>query len=449
MTAQLKPMYNLDAEQIILGMLMADENAFSRIPDGLEPADFYEAHHQNLFKLLKHRHIKRQPHDVMVIADLLIKRGKAQDVGGDAYLFTLVGNFASGANSRHYAQLILDHSQRRKIAASGLEMAAKAQSGDDVADIVDAAQHELLKICAPEVRKWQGSAEAVTAFTEKLERLFAGEDTREEFVFGVRELDEAVHIERTNLVFIGARPGMGKTVMGLQMAIENAKLGHKAHFVSLEMSNDEVVGRALSYVSKVPSAKFRNPQGIPHHEFDDLAAAMGMIGRWPLTFYDPPTLSLFGMMSYARKQAAQKNIDMLIVDYWQLMKGQNGQKRNEQLEEISRGAKEIAKELGIVVVMLGQLNREAVGTPNGSQFLWSDAPKQDANIIILPHRPIVENTGFQWPDYAGLIVDKNRQGRSGFTVSARYTGEFFSFSAWDGEAPREEPQQRTKKQQGM
>lgn len=427
----------LETEQAILGGLLLDNRAWDRVGDLLRPEHFTLHLHRLVFAELACQIGGGQPADVVTVSAALGERATITEVNA-------LASYVPGNASLHrYAGILIDrHLSRELLAASG-EVADIAQQHDlAINERIDAAQAVLAKL-TPDAPgdEWIGAYEGMVQHTQVLEDRAAGSITT--MPTGLCDLDECLNggLPRDSLVVIGARPGMGKTSLGLTIGLHMAQQRPVA-MLSMEMSHSDIRDRQTAMLGRVSLSSVLRPSKGAGLEWDRVIDGTERAKKLQFYVSDQGGLNINQVRAKARAIKRQHGLSVLVVDYLGLMVGLDPkQNRAYQLEEVSRGLKTLAKELGISVVVLAQLNRDvekrADQTPMPSDLRDSGAIEQDADVILLIYRPIQAkpDLGNEWKHYAKLRIGKARQGRTG-DVNLSYIGEQTRFEDWTGPPPR-------------
>jgi replicative DNA helicase len=441
------PPHSVEAETGLLGGLLMQNNAWERVSDIVVEADFYHHEHRLIYTAIVALVGACKVADVITVFEHLKSMGRADEVGGLIYLNALAHAVASASGVRRYAEIVRERSILRHLAAAGDEIATTALNteGRTVDALLDEAQHRIMKI-AETGRKsddWVGIYEGMTKHTQVLEERAEGK--LQTMGTGLSDLDEYLEggLRPGELVIVGARPSMGKTALGLTIGVHLAQV-FSVGLLSMEMSHCEVNDRLTAMLGSVSLSAVKCPQKGEGLNWTRVVEGVDRARDLRLHTSDQGGLNINQVRSKARNLKRMHGLDVLIVDYIGLMSGLDAKaNRNAQLEEISRGLKALAKELGICVLCMAQLNRKSEERPDQmpmmSDLRDSGAIEQDADVILFIKRPIMANPNLDtdWQHYAKLSVAKNRQGRCGY-LHLRYMGEHTKFSGWAGDPPCKE-----------
>lgn len=444
--AQLRiPPHSLEAESSVLGGLLLNNSAWDSVGDLLLDTDFYRAEHKLVFACIAALINSGKPADVITVFGQLEKTGKADDVGSLGYLNTLAQYVPSAANIRRYAEIVRERSVLRKLVSVSDDIATKAFNpmGKDVATILDEAGAAMmaLQMTGSTVEEWVSTDASVVKLLDAIQD--RAEGNVDSLPTGLRDLDEMLDggLRAGQLVIIGARPSMGKSALAVSIGMNVAKAGYPVGMFSLEMPAEELASRQLSMVSQVHLSKIRRSERLNQHDWSQITRGIEELRQYSFHISEHSGININQLRNRARKLKRQTGLKLLIVDYLGLM-GQTNPKdnRNNALGEVTRGLKNLAKELGIPIICLAQLGRD-VEKRTGARPVLSDLRdsgeiEQDADIVIFIDRPIMRDAALNddWKRYAEAIVAKQRNGSLG-SVNLRYVGENVSFLDW-GDDPK-------------
>lgn len=445
------PTISVEAEQGVLGVLMMSPGAWDRVSDILRPDHFCRDDHRAIFREIVAALDRNGPTDPVAINSALEVSGESEQCGGLAYLGDLAVAAFSAATVRRHAETIVERATLRALLSAAEEIVDVVHKPDSsVAEKLDAAQGALQKAAegSVSVREPVAIQVAITRFVDELERRFDG-DNRGAVSTGFVDLDKALNggLRPGQLVIVAARPGMGKSALALQIA---DACPAPALVLSQEMSEDDVVGRIFSARGRVALESLVSGQMAPS-DWEMVTFALGHLqNHGNLWIDDQPALKLSDVRSKARCVVRKKGrIGMLVIDYLQLMAGGgDGRNRNSEIEVISRGLKQLAKELGCPVVALSQLSRECEKRPNKRPMLSdlrdSGSIEQDADVVLCLYRDEEYNPDSPDAGTAEVLIRKQRQGRTG-AVRLAWNGRCAAFEnldmgAWSQQ--REDERQR-------
>ncbi len=420
------PPQAIDLEEAVLGALMIDKKGLDETIDILEPDFFYKIEHQEIYKTIKGLFNDSQPIDILTVSHALKKNGKLDQVGGDYYLVQLTQKVSSAAHIEYHSRIIQQkYIQRRLIQVSSQIIDRSYDETTDVFDLLDDAENKLFEITNGNLKKASERADRLVAQAIEKIKQVSEQEGLSGVPTGFTKIDQlTAGWQRSDLIILAARPGMGKTAFVLSMAKNMAiQYGKGVAVFSLEMSSVQLVTRLISGETGIDSEKLRKAT-LAEHEWEQLYSKVKKLEDAPLFIDDTPALSIFDLRAKCRRLVSQHDVQCIIIDYLQLMTAGSGHtgNREQEISTISRSLKSIAKELDVPVIALSQLSR-AVETRGGSKRpLLSDlresgAIEQDADIVCFIYRP--EYYGLtEWDDeeltpctgQAEFIVAKHRNG---------------------------------------
>ena len=436
------PPQAVDLEEAVLGALLIDKNALSKIVDILHHEAFYNEKHQHIFKAVVSLFGENQPVDILTVASELRKEGQMKQAGGEVYLAQLSQKVSSAAHIEYHARIIIQkHIQRELIRISSEIIESAFDETTDVLELLDSSEQKLFEVAQGNLKRNYESSEAlIRQALERIEHI-----SKQEGLSGVpsgfSDLDRITSgWQPSDLIILAARPGMGKTAFVLSMA-RNMAIEHdkKVAIFSLEMSSVQLITRIISSETGLNSEKLRKGD-LTDYEWKNLTSGVVDLEKAKLFIDDTPALSVFDLRAKVRRLASTQGLDVIIIDYLQLMTvgGSKAQgNREQEISTISRSLKSIAKELNVPVIALSQLSR-AVETrstskrPQLSDLRESGAIEQDADIVSFIYRPQYYQID-EWEDgtpcenEAEIIIAKHRNG-SLDDVRLRFIGELAKFA---------------------
>lgn len=435
-TYAMNAIHAVEAENSVIGALLLENGSWDRLGDKLKPEHFYNEQNRLVFAEVAKQLSAGKSCDIITVATALGDSVSLED------LDILAQYVPSAANLRRYADLVVERFKSRQLmAVSGELMELSQDHTSSISDRVDKAQGQLAKLIDDAPRDdWVSAHEGMTLHTIILED--RAEGRTKTMPTGLFDLDEYLEggLRPGELVIVGARPSMGKTALGLTIGV-NMATDYGVGLLSMEMSHSEVNDRLTAMLGRVSLSSVKRPARGEGLAWDRVVEGVESAKKLNLHTSDHGGLTINQVRSKARNLKRVHGLDVLVVDYIGLMTGLDAKaNRNTQLEEISRGLKTLAKELGICVLCLAQLNRKSEERPDQmpmmSDLRDSGAIEQDADVIVFIKRPIMANPelGPQWNNYAKLSVAKNRQGRCGY-LDLAYIGEQTKFEQWHGPVP--------------
>lgn len=443
------PPQAIDLEEAVLGAMMLEQNALTNVIDILKPEVFYKESHQKIFAAIHDLFSSGQPVDILTVTEKLKKKGDL-DIAGGAYTISMLTNrVASSANVEYHARIVLQkYLQRELIRISSNIIKDSYEDTTDVFEILDKAERDLFAVSETNLRR---NYDDMHSLVREAIKQIEGAKNQEGHISGIpsgyTELDRVTAgWQKSDLVVLAARPGMGKTAFVLTMARNMAVDFRKPIAVfSLEMAGVQLVTRLISSETELAADKLKRGQ-LEDFEWEQLNARLNTLTDAPLFIDDTPALSIFELRAKCRRLKAQHNIEMVIVDYLQLMSaGSDNHRgnREQEISNISRSIKSLAKELEIPIIAISQLSR-AVETRGGSKrpilsdLRESGAIEQDADMVIFIYRPeyyqITEDEhGNPTEGLAQVIIAKHRNGATE-TVNLRFIKNFAKFTDYESHA---------------
>lgn len=414
------PPQNLEAEQSVLGSLMVDEAAWDEVADIIVEGDFYKPSHRIIFAAIRELHKKSQPTDAIVLSNYLLASNKLESIGGPAYLAEIVDQTSTSANVKTHARIIKDKSTLRRVISTGQEYVEKAYTQDfqDVETFLNEFEASTFKIADMSTNQdLTDASNLVKASLEKLEFLYANKGELTGVPSGFIELDKmTAGFQPKELIICAARPSMGKTAFSLNL-VSHAALREKKSiaYFSVEMAKDMVMMRLLAGEARVNMSNLRTAS-LSEGDWSRLINAAAKMSETRLFIDDSSAISPYEVHSKARRLKSKHGLDMIIIDYLQLMSlKQKVESREREVSEISKTLKSIAKDLNVPVIALAQLNRGVEGRsdrrPMLSDLRESGSIEQDADVIMMLYREdYYERDSQELRGQAEVIVAKQRNG---------------------------------------
>lgn len=420
------PPHNQEAEQSVLGSLMIDRDAVIRIAALLKPDDFYSGANGLIYRDILDLYNRREPADILTLTDELTRSEVIDQIGGVSYLSVLVNAVPTAVHVEYYAKIIERTATLRRLISAGTQIVSLGyRDSMDVEDALDEAESSLFEVTQ---RRTTGDfvsiADVLNDYFDTIEYLQENRGAIVGVATGFTDLDQLTGgLQRSDLIIIAARPSVGKTAFALGMAygagVTNAKT---VGLFSLEMSAEQLVQRLLATETGIDSHRLRLGQ-IDDHEWERISRALGRLSQAKIFIDDSASSGIMDVRSKARRLQAEHGLDLLIIDYLQLMHGRRSENRVQEISEISRGLKQLARELNIPVIALSQLSR-AVETradhrPMLSDLRESGSIEQDADIVMFIYRDEVYDPETTRKGIAEIIVAKHRNGPVG-SINLRF-----------------------------
>ncbi|MDP8266323.1 MAG: replicative DNA helicase [Candidatus Aceula meridiana] len=426
--------HNEDAEKSVLGSMLIDQEAIGLALEVLDEEAFYSFTHQKIFLAILDLYNDQKNVDLITLSDDLKSKGILEEIGGVSYLTALIDLVPSAANIEYYAKIVKEKSVQRQLIRNASQILTESyQPGVDVDQLVDGAEQLIFEIAtARERQKATHIKDLIKGTIETIDNLYQ----RKEYVTGIPtgfvEFDKMTSgLQKADLIIVAGRPSMGKSSWAMSVA-EHAAVENKigVALFSIEMSKEQLVQRMLCSHARVDAQKVRTGFLLPS-DWPKLTAAAGKLSTTPIFIDDTPAISVLELRAKARRLKSRHDIKLLIVDYIQLMRGGSRvESRQQEISDISRSLKALARELNVPIIGISQLSRAVESRqdhrPQLSDLRESGAIEQDADLVILLMReeyysPTEENKGI-----AELIVAKQRNGPTG-TVKVTFLKEYMKF----------------------
>jgi replicative DNA helicase len=414
--------HSLDAERGVLGAILLDnQNLSAAHEEKIRPDDFFHENHRRIFERMEELDEERKAIDLLTLADELKRRGELESAGGVAYLASLVDGVPRISNVPHYARIVKEKSILRHLVHTAHSIEQRALDAElDADELLDTAESDIFRLAQDRIRQgFITIKELVTKNFDRLEKLVSEGRTITGLSTGYTSLDEMTSgLQPSELIILAARPSMGKTALALNIAENVALAGQRVAVFSLEMSKESLLMRLLSAHARIDAHKFRTGH-LARDDREKMSASLNELSRSAIWIDDSATATVLEMGAKARRLKNDKGLDLVIVDYLQLISARGRfNNRNEEVTSISRGLKALAKELQIPVLVLSQLTRAPERDsrrPQLADLRESGAIEQDADVVLFINRP-----GFYKPDapdeernQAELIMAKQRNGPTG------------------------------------
>lgn len=428
------PPQNTEAEEAVLGGLLIDPDAIIRVATILRPEDFYREKDAWIYDAIQILHERREPVDFLTVCDELERRGRLNEVGGAAFITSLINAVPTSIHVEHYARIVERTATRRRLLDAAGQIAALAyQEADDVEEVVDHAEQILFGVSERRISRELVPIKVVlSAYYDRIEYLTRHRGEMIGIPTGFSDIDRLLGgLQRSDMVILAARPSVGKTSLALSIAHNAAKKhGQRIAFFSLEMSNEQVVQRLISAETAIDSQRLRRGD-IAEDEWGRFMKATSDLAETLFYIDDTPSISALELRTKARRLHAEVGIDLLVVDYLQLMRGDfRSENRVQEISTISRALKALARELNVPVLALSQLSRSVESRqdkrPILSDLRESGALEQDADVVIFIYRDEMYNENTERQNIADIMVSKQRNGPTG-TVSLYFKKELAQF----------------------
>jgi replicative DNA helicase len=437
------PPSNLEAEMAVIGSVLVDREMLAAVGEIVRPADFYAHVHETIFAVLVDLYERGEPVDKITVAEELKRRNVLERVGGLPYIGALMDTVQSAGSARYYATIVREKSLLRSLIHAGTEITQLGFEGEeDVPGALDRSAQLVYTI---------GERRGITDFMpvsrlmkdafDHIDRLFHMRGDRTGLTSGFRDVDAmTTGFQAGNFVIVAARPGMGKTSFALNMAVAAAReCGEPIAFFSLEMSNNELIQRLICAEARISMNDMRRGN-IKQHQWEDISRAMGTLNDLPIYLDDMGALTIGDVRSRCRRLKSTVGLAAIFIDYLQLVRPgvlARNANRNEELSEICRTLKVTAKDLGVPIVALAQLNRgveiRSEKRPMLADLRDSGSLEQEADVVAFLYRDGYYNPETPEPDLTEFIIAKHRNGPTG-TVKLRFQREFTLFLPYADES---------------
>ncbi len=426
------PPHNAEAERSVLGAAMLDKDVLSEILEEVKAEDFYSENHKEIFQAIWELYRENSPVDMLTVCEEL-KRRKALDmVGGRAYIATLTAEVPSTANAAEYAKIVAEKATLRQMIKTSEDITEKGYEAKmDAAEILDYAESGIFSIA--QRRQKNDYAKIQDVLLENLRIIDEASKNKDKIVgipTGFKELDEKTSgLQRSDLVIVAARPAMGKTAFALNIAQQSAvKAGSSVIIFSLEMGKEQLGQRLLAMQARVEMQKLKQGD-LDRTDWDRISMAANDLNGTKIVIDDTPGISLMEMRNKCRRLKAEQGLDLVVVDYLQLMKFDGkADSRQQEISAISRNMKLLAREMDCPVIVLSQLSRAPEQRPDKRPILSdlreSGSIEQDADIVIFLYRDDYYNPETETPGVCEINIAKHRSGPTGkieLTWVSRYT----------------------------
>ncbi|MCX6766126.1 MAG: replicative DNA helicase [Candidatus Moranbacteria bacterium] len=416
--------HNIEAEQSVLGSLMLDKDAIVKIADLLRVGDFYKDDHNVIYENMLELYEEREPIDVLSLSNKLEEKKKLDEIGGSSYLASLVNTVPSASNVVHYAKVVQKKSLLRRLITAASEVVEMGyREGEDVDKIMDEAEQKIFSISQKYIKQdFIPIRSILEAAFNRIDELHREEHTLRGVPTGFPDLDNILAgLQKSDLVILASRPSIGKTALSLDIA-RYAAVKHKipVGIFSLEMSSDQLIDRLLAAQSGVDLWRLRTGRlrsDPEQNDFQRIGDAMGILSEAPIFIDDTATANVLEMRTMARRLQSEHKLGLIIIDYLQLMEGRRTENRVQEISEISRSLKNLAREINTPVLAISQLSRAVESRspqiPKLSDLRESGSIEQDADVVLFLYREDREKPDTPNKNIVEVIVSKHRNGPLG------------------------------------
>ena len=417
------PPQNIDSEKALLGSIMLKPEILNDISIIITNNSFYVEKHRLIYKTILELFAKNEPIDILSISSRMKEKNMLEQIGGRSYLAELVNLVPSAGGAKHYAELVHKKSMMRNlINAADFISELGYDEAHELDEMLDKAEKKIYEVTeSPTLNKFTEIKDSLEEAWERLDHLHKSKNELRGVRSGFRELDTMLAgFQKSDLIILAARPSMGKTALALDIARQTAtKYNTPVGIFSLEMSSQQLVDRMLASESLVNAWKLRTGNLTTDSEFDQIRQALDKLSKAPIFIDDQPANNILKMRSVARRLKSERGIGLIIVDYLQLMsptQSKGSDSMVQQVTEISRSLKTMARELEVPVIALSQLNRaveQRRDRPRLSDLRDSGSIEQDADVVMFIHRDDKYNKDSTKPNIAEILIEKHRNGPVG------------------------------------
>jgi replicative DNA helicase len=419
------PPQNIESEKAFLGSIMLRPDAMYEIFDIISPQSFYSDKHKRIYESMLELHQRTEPIDLISLSSKLREKNLIDQLGGASYLTELVHIVPSAANVRHYATMVQKKYMMRKLIEAAEHLSGLGYSDEgELEEVLDEAEKKIFELTnTSSTHKFVEMKDTLHDAFERIDRLHKTQNELRGVPTGFKDLDnKLLGLQKSDLIILAARPSMGKTSLALDIA-RNAAITYNVPvgIFSLEMSSAQLVDRMLAAEANVDSWKIRTGANIQEDDWGAFRNGLERLSKAPIFIDDQPGSNILKMRSIARRLKSEKGLGLIVVDYLQLMVPVNTRHSDSmvnQITEISRSLKNLARELDVPVLALSQLSRAVEargGEPRLSDLRDSGSIEQDADVVMFIHREDKINKESDRPNIAKIIIEKHRNGPTGFT----------------------------------
>ncbi len=428
------PPHSVEAEESVLGAILISKDAANLVLDKLEPGDFYVPSHQSIYEAIRELFDANQPIDAVTVTDQLRRKAELEKIGGVRFVTELMDAVPVASRVEYYAEIVEENALRRRLLSAGAVVTDWAfQVDEEIDTVVDEAEQAVYRVAERKIGDGLiAISDHIDRAIETIEELGANTSEITGLATGFRDLDRKLSgLHPANLVVVAARPAMGKSALASNIACNVAMRGGVVAIFSMEMDKDEIIQRLLCSVGRVDSMKLRSGQLDPR-EWQNVVRAAGKLFEAPVYVDDASNITLTDIRAKCRRLKRQRGLDLVVIDYLQLMQGRLRENRQQEIAEISRNLKTLARELHVPILAVSQLNRSLEARedkrPRLGDLRESGAIEQDADIVMFIYRH-----EYYYPEdmdskgKAEVIVAKHRAGATG-SVDMTFLAEFTLFS---------------------
>lgn len=424
-----------ETEQALLGCLLIDKDAIVKIADLISPSDFYRDDHGTIYQSILKLYAKRNPIDLVTLSEQLEKEKKLKEVGGASYLATLVNSVSSAAHITHYAETVHQKATLRRLISAATNITELGyEENEEIEQVLDRAERELFAVSQKFMRQYFVPIKDVLAESfDRIDELHKHKGQLRGLSTGFHDLDNILAgLQKSDLIILAARPSMGKSALVLNIAEHvGTQLKEPVGIFSLEMSKEQIIDRFISSQAGIDSWKMRTGN-LTDEDFPKIGYAMGVLSEAPIFIDDSPILNVMEIRTKARRLQSDKGLGLIIVDYLQLMESHRKKDdgRVQEISEISRSLKALARELNVPVIALSQLSRAVEmrqpKIPQLADLRESGSIEQDADVVMFIYREDYYEKDTERKNIADILIRKHRNGPIG-QIELYFIGEQMRF----------------------
>ncbi len=415
--------HSQEAEEALLGSILANPSSYLEVASFLSSGDFFILRNGWVWEAMQRLYERNEIIEYLTVVEELKAQKRLQDVGGQSYIARLASNTATSLHAEAYGHIIERTSIRRRMLEASIRIGELARDEDaDISTVIDGAEHAIFKITERQTRHdLVPISTAVSEYYDRIEYLYQHQGEEVGVPTGYKDLDALLGgFQKSDLLILAARPGMGKTSLKLNIAMAASRRNVRVAIFSLEMSREQLMQRLVSTETEIDSQKLRLGR-LNDKEYDRFIESMGKLSELPIYMDDTPALSVLQLRTKCRRLYREHGLDLIVIDYLQLMTSGDTMRRNDnrvqEISYISRGLKELARELNVPVVAGAQLSRAVEQRvdkrPLLSDLRESGSIEQDADVVMFIYRDDVYNDPSEYPNQADIIVAKHRNGPTG------------------------------------
>jgi replicative DNA helicase len=428
---------DLEAEVSVLGAIMLDKDAIVKVIDIIQPEDFYKQANREIYEVLTELFGKSQPIDILTVTSRLKEKGVMETVGGSSYLSDIISEVPSSAHIEKYATIVKEKRVRRDLIRASGEIHENVFKEDDFEGLLDSVEKRIFSISQlSHQQKFVHIKDYISAANERMDHIHRGDGELRGVPTGFKSIDNILSgLQKSDLILLGARPSVGKTTLALDIARLAAHSGKAVGIFSIEMSHEQIMDRLIAAEAQVPLWRLRTGK-LQDNDFSIVQHAFNELSKLPIYVDDTPAPNILQIRGMARRLQLEHRLDLVVIDYLQLIRPRTeSHSMVQQVTEISRGLKSIARELSIPVLALSQLSRAVAqrgDKPRLSDLRESGSLEQDSDVVMFLHRENKDklDTPTEEQNMIEILIAKHRNGPLG-TITLKFDHERVSFREID------------------